>query len=327
MLWAREPDAMSAATARLDEIVRASVEPHGGEVLKDRGEGDSHFVVCRRPSHAVHAACALVANVEAEPWPAELTLRVRVGLHVGEVVPVDGDLYGLAIGQTARIRGLGHGGQILASQPVVEMSEHLLGDGLTFRSLGIHRVRDFVRRQEIFQLCSDALPSGFPPLNVSDLSSSPLAAIAVIDVVGSSQFATAGHDAVVHLAQQWRDTISTAADAHNGANLKAVGDGCIATFRAPHDAIGFVRAVRERLQTNELQIRGSVHFGPVELVGDDIAGRSVYLAHELVRLASPGQILISPAAGDLLDAAGIPTRPAGSYAIPRHGLTWEASEA
>ena len=94
--------------------------------------------------------------------------------------------------------------------------------------LGVHRVRDFVRRQEISQLCGDQIPTSFPPLDANGLSSSPLAAIASIEVVGSSEIAAADHDAVVQLAQQWRNTISAAADTHIATTLKAIGDGCMA---------------------------------------------------------------------------------------------------
>ena len=48
--------------------------------------------------------------------PAETTIKVRMSLHTGIAQFRDGDYYGPVINRCARIRGLGHGGQILASQ-------------------------------------------------------------------------------------------------------------------------------------------------------------------------------------------------------------------
>src|SRR5262245_49496760 len=38
-LWEQEPDAMSTALARHDQILREAVESHGGAVVKGRGDG------------------------------------------------------------------------------------------------------------------------------------------------------------------------------------------------------------------------------------------------------------------------------------------------
>ena len=318
---------MGDATARLDELVDQTMQRHGGAVIKDRGEGDSHFVVFQSPTAAIHACAELVAVIEAATWPSDLNLRVRAGVHVGEALDRDGDYYGLAVNQTTRIRALGHGGQVLASQAVVEMTEHNLDGSLEFRSLGTHRVRDFRRRQEIFQLAGPDLERGFPRLNASELDVAPLAAVTMIDVVDSSSVAAAhADDVLVRAVENWQKNLEAESDRHNGTNLRIIGDGCVATFRDPRDAVEFARGVRDRLSAVGHQTRSGIHFGSIEMVGDDITGRSVFLTAELTRLAKPGQILISPAARDLLDAVGFRTSPVATYSIPTHGLTWEASE-
>ena len=326
-LWGEQPHAMIRATERLDEMVEKIVTGRGGTVVKDRGEGDSHFIVFPSATPAVHACAELVGAVDSEPWPDELDLKVRVGIHVGEAITQGDDYYGLAVNQTTRIRSLGHGGQVLASQAVVEIAEHLLDGDLQFQSQGTHRVRDFNRRQEIFQLVGRTLPSEFPRLRAADLDVAPLAAVTMIDIVGSSQFARASDDELVRAVEHWQRVLTDGFDQFSGATLRSAGDACAATFRDPRDAVGFARAIRERLAANGTQIRAGIHFGSIEVVGDDITGRSVFLTSELVRLAGPGQILVSPAVRDLLEAVGYATTPAGTYTISKHGLTWEASEA
>ena len=81
-LWDEHPEAMKAALARHDEILRAAVEARGGRVVKWTGDG------CLASFGT--AMDALVAAVEAqrglgrEPWSETGPLRVRMGVHTGE---------------------------------------------------------------------------------------------------------------------------------------------------------------------------------------------------------------------------------------------------
>src|SRR5262245_59033928 len=43
--WQRDPTRMSAALDVLDRAVESAVLEDGGEIVRSRGEGDSHFVV------------------------------------------------------------------------------------------------------------------------------------------------------------------------------------------------------------------------------------------------------------------------------------------
>src|SRR4029450_4581230 len=49
-----------------------------------RGEGDSFFAVFPGAWSAVEAAGASQLRLEDEVWPANMALRVRMGLHTGE---------------------------------------------------------------------------------------------------------------------------------------------------------------------------------------------------------------------------------------------------
>src|SRR5438270_8091632 len=69
-LWLQHPEAMRLALARHDELLTASIEHHGGTVLKQRGEGDSCFAVFSRATDAAAAAAALQQALALEPWPA-----------------------------------------------------------------------------------------------------------------------------------------------------------------------------------------------------------------------------------------------------------------
>ena len=140
-LWATSPESMAKAVRVLDADVGAAVDEHRGTLLKARGEGDSHFAVFALASDAVTSACALQARL-ATPVNG-LDLRARVAVHVGEVDAIDGDYYGVAVNQTARLRAIAHGGQSVVSSVATVLAAPALANRVELRSLGHHRIRDF----------------------------------------------------------------------------------------------------------------------------------------------------------------------------------------
>jgi class 3 adenylate cyclase len=62
-----------------------------------RGEGDRVFAVFSWVTDAVVAACAIRQALQAEPWPRDALLRVRIALHTGEASVHDGDYLGATV--------------------------------------------------------------------------------------------------------------------------------------------------------------------------------------------------------------------------------------
>jgi class 3 adenylate cyclase len=163
-LWEQHEVTMRAVTARHDALLDAVITAHGGHRVKERGEGDSIFAVFPQPTPAVAAALAMARAVLDEPWPAETPIRVRMALHCGAAQFRAGDYYGPVINRCARIRGLGHGGQVLLSAATAVLVRDALPAGASLRSLGEHRLKGLSAPEEVFQLCHAALPIDFPPL-------------------------------------------------------------------------------------------------------------------------------------------------------------------
>src|SRR5215813_6222922 len=108
-LWETQPEVMSAAVARLDQVLSDVVAAHDGVRPVEQGEGDSFVVAFARASDAL--ACALA--LQRAPLAP---IRLRIGIHTGEIQLRDESNYaGPTINRTARLRDLGHGGQTLLS--------------------------------------------------------------------------------------------------------------------------------------------------------------------------------------------------------------------
>ena len=143
-------------------IIRDAIADHAG--IERGTEGDSFFVTFANPSAAIAAATQAQRGLVAEQWPADLEVRVRMGLHIGEVDDTAEGPLGLAIHHAARIANAGHGAQIVLSDNV-RTGAGSLPAGAEVIALGSYRVRD-VGTVPIFQLAAPGLPREFPPLRV-----------------------------------------------------------------------------------------------------------------------------------------------------------------
>src|SRR5205807_2670736 len=79
-------------------------------------EGDAFFAAFHRTSDAVAAALAAQRALAARRWPANASLRVRMGLHTGEPTCAEENYVGIDVHRAARIHSAAHGGQILLSE-------------------------------------------------------------------------------------------------------------------------------------------------------------------------------------------------------------------
>src|SRR5206468_9087351 len=127
-------------------------------------EGDSRFAVFPRATDAVTAAAAMQQALYSEPWPAAITLHVRLALHTGEADLREGDYYGSAVNRCARLRAVAHGGQSLISNATQQLVRDALPEGVALHDLGEHRLKDLQRPEHVFQVTAPGLPADFPPL-------------------------------------------------------------------------------------------------------------------------------------------------------------------
>jgi predicted ATPase/class 3 adenylate cyclase/DNA-binding CsgD family transcriptional regulator len=169
-LWEQDEAAMAAAIALHDELVGHAVASTRGVRPVEQGEGDSVVVAFERASDALACALELQRGLRGTEWPAPCELRVRMALHTGEAQLRDaGNYVGQAITRCARLRAIAHGGQTLLSRPTFELVADRLPDGADLKPLGLQRLKDLARAEEVFELAHPELPSGFPPLRSLDV--------------------------------------------------------------------------------------------------------------------------------------------------------------
>src|SRR6202045_3109567 len=160
-LWETQPDQMTAAIARLNQVVSATIAEHGGVRPVEQGEGDSFVAAFARASDAV------AAELELQRAPLA-PIRLRIGGHTGEIQLRDeGNYAGPTINRTPRLRDLAHGGQTVLSATTSDLVVDRLPEGAWLTDLGTHPLRDLPRPERVVQLCHPDLVNELPPLRMS----------------------------------------------------------------------------------------------------------------------------------------------------------------
>ena len=136
------------------------------------------------------------------------------------------------------------------------------------------------------------------------------------DIVGSTEMAGRlgdrawkqllhGHDAAV------RGLFET----YRGREAGTTGDGFVATFDAPAQAIRCALAISAASNGLGVQDRVGIHTGEVEMAGQELRGVAVHLAARIMNAAGPGEVFVSATARELASGAGIEFEDRGSHEL------------
>src|SRR5919109_983614 len=134
-----------------------------------------------------------------------------------------------------------------------------------------------------------------------------LATVLFTDIVGSTERASALGDPAWRAELERHDGIAArAVERFGGRLVKSTGDGVVVTFDGPGRAIGCAQTLISELERADLPIRAGVHTGEIELRPDgDIGGVAVKIGARIMRIASPGEVLVSRTVRDLVSGSGI----------------------
>jgi len=135
------------------------------------------------------------------------------------------------------------------------------------------------------------------------------------DLVGFSSWALeAGDAAAVELLREVGFAVEGAVADHDGTIVKRLGDGVMAAFSRPADAVAATRDALSRLRTIEVdgyrpRMRAGIHRGCPRKLGGDYLGRDVNIAARVAQAARADEILISDSVAVALEGENLDLGP------------------
>jgi class 3 adenylate cyclase len=126
-----------AHNARLREVLNVY---RGREITTT---GDGFLAVFDSATRAVRCGAAMARAARS------VGVRIRVGIHTGEVEFIGDNVRGVAVHAAARVLSLAGGDEVIVSETTRALSE---GSGLEFEDAGRHELKGFVGAREVFRL-------------------------------------------------------------------------------------------------------------------------------------------------------------------------------
>jgi class 3 adenylate cyclase len=143
-----------------------------------------------------------------------------------------------------------------------------------------------------------------------------VATVLFTDIVNSTaQAATLGDQRWGELREQHDRLIRSELRRHHGREIDTAGDGFLATFAAPGQALRCATAVVAGMRELGLEIRAGLHTGEVELEGESVRGIAVHIGARVSSLAGPSEVLVSQTVKDMLAGSGITFEDVGEHEL------------
>src|SRR5712692_2533994 len=153
--FSRQMGADEARTLRLltahNQIVQQAVAEYSGHVIKT--VGDAFLVDFPSVVNAVQCAQRIQAHFRAHNAEKEATeqIHIRIGIHSGDIVQRDGDVFGDGVNVASRLQALAEPDTICISHIVYQEVEKKLSLGAVV-SLGRPKLKNIAERQPVYAL-------------------------------------------------------------------------------------------------------------------------------------------------------------------------------
>lgn len=175
-----------AALMRIRDVFTRVVPRHGGTL--DVFVGDCFVALFDSAVEAVRAAIAIQEELAgASGMPGE-SVRIRIGVHLGDVVRTGSEILGDSVNVAARIQAMARPGGIMVSEDVYRAVRNRVS--VPFRDLGPKALKNIREKIRLYELAPDARATpgngeAVEPAPARSMRSAALAALAVAVVAGA----------------------------------------------------------------------------------------------------------------------------------------------
>ena len=145
-----EAGTLGALKAHRKELIHPAIDEHHGRIVKLMGDGT--LVEFASVVDAVTCAVAIQTGMAErnDGVPADNRIEFRIGVHLGDIIVEDDDIYGDGVNVAARLEGLAEPGGICLSQQAYDQVETKLD--LQVEDLGEQQVKNIARPVHTFRV-------------------------------------------------------------------------------------------------------------------------------------------------------------------------------
>lgn len=134
---------------RFESLTEEIVNHYSGQVVKKYGDGC--LILFSSTVNAVKCAKDLQVRFREKP-----IVPLRIGIHVGEVIQKENDVFGHGVNIASRVESMGIPGSVLLSRSAYEKVQNQ--ELFKLQSLGSYQFQNVLEKIEVFALANDNLP-------------------------------------------------------------------------------------------------------------------------------------------------------------------------
>ncbi|MEO8322074.1 MAG: adenylate/guanylate cyclase domain-containing protein, partial [Bradyrhizobium sp.] len=147
-------------------LIDPAIADHRGRIVKTSGDG----LLVEFASAVDAARCAVeVQRAMAErnvTVPRDIRLEFRIGIHVGDIIIDDDDIFGDGVNIAARLEGMAEPGGICISD---DAHRQIRGKvDIDFGDLGSQALKNIAEPMRVWQVRVGGEPASMPPRKVAD---------------------------------------------------------------------------------------------------------------------------------------------------------------
>ena len=150
LMGANEVGTLNALNHRRTEVIEPRIAGSNGRIVKLTGDG----ILAEFPSVVDAVECALAVQREMKSRnveiPEDRRIELRIGIHLGDVIVEDGDLFGDGVNVAARIESVGRPGGVAVSAAVKDNVGNRLD--VAFEDMGEHQLKNIAKPIQVFNV-------------------------------------------------------------------------------------------------------------------------------------------------------------------------------
>ncbi|MCY7339125.1 MAG: tetratricopeptide repeat protein [Sphingomonas bacterium] len=152
LMGANEVGTLNALNHRRTEVIEPRISGSNGRVVKLTGDG----ILAEFPSVVDAVECALAVQREMKSRnveiPEDRRIELRIGIHLGDVIVEDGDIFGDGVNIAARIESVGRPGGVAVSAAVKENVGNRLD--VAFEDMGEHQLKNIAQSVRVYEVAT-----------------------------------------------------------------------------------------------------------------------------------------------------------------------------